>query len=173
MAAGRRILRVQCRAGSGPANCRHCQANPCQAGRGGGAKKAKDAKSKHYCAWTWVCLVWTSVAADFQLSGGPAGRVQQETNQLVRLQACIYWNIPWYTFNKHPYTPFMMVYTCIYFPGTSYTVIYRHIPSYTVIYSDIPQTCIYTFMLSTKNISVYIPPIWSDIMMHIGSWQLG
>ena len=33
-------------------------------------------------------------AADLQLSGWPDGRVQQETNQLVRLQACIYWNIP-------------------------------------------------------------------------------
>ncbi len=50
----------------------------------------------------------------------------------------------------------MMVYTGIYFPGTSYTVIYRHKQSYTVIYRDIPQTCIYTFMLSTKkHIGVY------------------
>jgi hypothetical protein len=33
----------------------------------------------------------------------------------------------------------MMVYSWIYFPGTSYTIIYSHIQSYTVIYWDIPQ----------------------------------
>jgi hypothetical protein len=42
----------------------------------------------------FYCYNGLVAEADLQLSGGPAGRVQQETNQCVRLQTCIYRNIP-------------------------------------------------------------------------------
>ena len=86
-------------------------------------------------------------AADLQLSGGPAGRVQQETNQLVRLQNMY---ILEYTLIYRPQTTIYTVHDGIYLYILSWNIIYRHKQSYTVIYRDIPQTCIYTFMLSTK-----------------------
>ena len=68
-------------------------------------------------------------------------------------------------------TAIYIVHDGIYLYILSWNIIYRHKQSYTVIYCDIPQTCIYTFMLSTKTLSMYIPPIWSD-MVHIGSYWI-
>ena len=83
IAAGRKILRVQCRAGSGPAHCRHCEANPCQAGRGAGRKRQKMQKVNTTVLELECVVCGLVAAADLQLSGGPAGWVQ-EMNQLVR-----------------------------------------------------------------------------------------
>ena len=49
-----------------------------------------------------------------------------------------------------PQTAIYIVHNGIYLYILSWNIIYSHKQSYTVIYSDIPQTCIYTFMLSTK-----------------------
>jgi hypothetical protein len=126
MAAGRMILRVQCRAGSGPAHYRHCQANPCQAGRGGGAKEAKDAKSKYNCAWTWVCLVWTSGSGRFA-AFRRASRAGAAGNKLIGQIKNMY--IQEYTMIYRPQTSIYIVHDGIYLYILSWNIIYRHIPS--------------------------------------------
>ena len=71
-------------------------AKPIPAKRAGGAgrKRQKMQKVNTIVLELECVLCGLVAAADLQLSGGPAGRVQQETNQLVRLVTCIYWNIP-------------------------------------------------------------------------------
>ena len=86
------------------------------------------------------CVLCGLVAeADLQLSGGPAGRVQ-----ILRMY------ILEYTLIYRQQTSIYTVHDGIYLDILSWNIIYRHKQSYTVIYRDIPQTCIYTFMLSTK-----------------------
>jgi len=50
-----------------------------------GGIKLEAWKIKHHCAWTWVPWIRTVAAADSQLSGGPAGGVQLETNHWVKV----------------------------------------------------------------------------------------
>ena len=112
-----------------------------------------------------MCLVLTSGSGRFAAfrQASRAGAAGNESiGQIIRMYILEYAMI------YRLQTAIYIVHDGIYLYILSWNIIYRHIPSYTVIYSDIPQTCIYTFMLSTENISVYIPPIWSN-MIHIGS----
>ena len=116
--------------------------------------------------YTLLCL---NLSADqwqrqnLQLSGGPAGRVQQETNHWVNLHAGMSWYIGRHhdTFKllKQSYTVYVLAYTFLEHHIPSYTTIYCHKPSYTVIYHKIVYTSIYfrgNHILVYTSINKYI-----------------
>ena len=88
-------------------------------------------KSKHHCAWTSVSCDWTVAAANIQHPGGPAGRVQQETNQSTTVCTSMYAHVP---------CPkrYVLVCTCLYSSVYQCIEIYRFVLSCTTIYHDIP-----------------------------------
>ena len=87
-------------------------------------RRQESKKSKHQCAWTSVSCDGTGAAANIQLSGRPAGRVQQESNQFIKVCTSMYLLVP-------PSNTHVQWNTSMYLYVPACTVLYHLVPSCT------------------------------------------